>query len=112
MADQTPRAELIARLSAFVAPGATLAHVDATFVGQCVDEARALVGQLVGKHEPPTEILDRATIEAASELYHRRQAPNGISQFATPDGSPIRIARDPMNTARAILTPFLPLGFA
>ncbi|MFL0202126.1 hypothetical protein ACHFI2_16305, partial [Exiguobacterium acetylicum] len=72
----------------------------------------ALVAQLAGPHTVPAEIRDRAVIEAGSELFHKRQAPNGISQYADASGTPLRVARDPMNVARVILAPFLPLGFA
>lgn len=108
----TPR-DLIERLTKYVAPGAhSVVIVDAGFVSECVEEALALVGQVVGEHTVPATIRDRAVIEAGSELFHRRQSPNGISQFAAPDGGALRIARDPMNVARTILAPFLPLGFA
>lgn len=117
MADQgegDSRTTLIERLTRYVTPGArTVVEQDAAFVGECVDEALALVGQVIGTATTvPSAIHDRAVIESGSELYHRRQAPNGISQFATPEGAPMRVARDPMNAARAILAPFLPLGFA
>lgn len=110
--DDTARAELIRRLIAYVTPGAHAAVADAAFAGECVDEALQLVARACGGTVVPIEIRDRAVIEAGSELFHRRQAPNGISQFAAPDGNPMRVARDPMNAARAILSPFLPLGFA
>ena len=61
----------------------------------------------------PEAVLRRAILEVGSELFHRRQAPNGFPQFATPDGGQAqRIARDPMVAARPILAPFLPMGFA
>lgn len=112
--DQSGRGALIERLTRYVTPGArTVVDSDAAYIGECVDEALALVGRVIGTVTTvPGEIHDRAVIEAGSELYHRRQAPNGISQFATPEGAPMRVARDPMNAARAILSPFLPLGFA
>lgn len=112
MADQDERAALIARLTDYVTPGAHSAAADAEFIGSCVDEALALVGQACGTNTVPAEIRQRAVVEAGSELYHRRQSPSGISQFAAPDGSAMRIARDPMNAARTILAPFLPMGFA
>lgn len=112
MPDQSTPAELAERLKAYVTPGATHVVVDEAFVEQCIEEASALVAAAIGTANVPGEIVDRATVEAGSELFHRRQAPNGISQFAAPDGGHQRIARDPMNAARAILAPFLPLGFA
>lgn len=115
MSDQSQpatRDDLIARLAKYVSPGANRAVIDNEYVGECVDEALALVTQMGSTHDVPEEIRSRAVIEAGSELFHRRQAPSGISQFAAPDGSAMRVARDPMNAARAILAPFLPLGFA
>lgn len=86
---------------------------DVAFVGECVETAEALVAAYVGAAEVPAVIRDRAVMEVGSELFHRRQAPNGIAQFATADGMPgVRVARDPMVSARPILAPFLPLGFA
>lgn len=111
MADQS----MIDRLTRYVAPEArNLSIPDASFIGECVDEATALVSRVAADavNPVPVEIIDRAVIEVGSELFHRRAAPNGISQFAALDGQPVRVARDPMNAARAILAPFLPLGFA
>jgi hypothetical protein len=80
-----------------------------------IAEATALVTTYVGVAPaipPPDVILTRAIIEVASELYHRKNAPNGISQFATPEGNPIRVARDPMVAARPLLAPYVGGGFA
>lgn len=110
MAD--PRS-LAVRLAEYVAPGATSAQLPAEYLAECLAEAEAMVARAIGAAvDVPVEISERATIEAASELFHRRQAPNGVSQFAAPDGGAIRIARDPMNAARAILAPYLPMGIA
>lgn len=87
--------------------------VDEAFAAECVATADALVSAFVGSAEIPAEIRDRAVLEVGSELFHRRQAPNGIAQFAAADGTPgVRVARDPMVAARPILAPFVPLGFA
>jgi hypothetical protein len=116
MADELPDAELDAletRLRAHVTPEARHVAVDDVYVRSCAAEARQLVGQLIGTTTTvPAEIRDRAIIEAGSELFHKRQAPNGISQFADAAGTPMRVAKDPMNVARVILQPFLPLAFA
>lgn len=60
----------------------------------------------------PLVIWERAVLSCAADLYYRKQAKGGISQFATPDGSPMRLRHDPMAEARALLAPFLPAGFA
>lgn len=104
--------QLAAQLREYVTPEARHIAIDDAFVAACASEARALVDQLVSSNAVPAEIRTRAIIEAGSELFHKRQAPNGISQFADAAGTPMRIARDPLNVARVILQPFLPLGFA
>ncbi|MGG7466041.1 hypothetical protein [Plantibacter sp. YIM 135347] len=88
---------------------------DSAFVKESWDAAVALVDQRIkSAHTPvPQTLVERAYLEVGSELYHRRQAPNGIVQFATLDGgAPARVARDPMVAAASLLAPFLPLGFA
>ena len=107
-------AELIAALTAYVTPGAaSVSTGDAAFIEACADEAVAMVTAYVGVGDyVPQAILQRAYLEVGSELYNRRSAPNGISQFASPDGSVIRVARDPMVGAYPLLRPFKRGGFA
>lgn len=117
MADQMTeeqRADLLARLTAYVTPGArSTSDADAGFIEGCLDESWALVGQDIGTVTTvPDEIRDRAVIECGSELFARRQSPSGVTQYADATGAPVRLARDPMTGARAILGPFLPLRFA
>lgn len=95
---------------------------DDAFTGACLATAKSLIAGhlgvkvidgIVAESVVPEPVLDRATLEVGSELFHRRQAPNGIAQFASPDGGQaVRVARDPMVAARPILAPFMPLGFA
>lgn len=84
---------------------------DDAFVGACWVTAVELVTRYVGGATVPGEITDRATLEVGSELFHRRQAPNGIAQFASPDGgAAVRVARDPMVAAYPLLAPYVGLG--
>lgn len=86
---------------------------DSTFIAQCWAEADLMVSVYVAGafKEIPQEILDRATLEVGAELYNRKNAPNGIQQFASFDGqSAVRIARDPMQAAYAILKPYVVIG--
>ena len=76
---------------------------DDTFTEACWDEAVHLVNNYADSDLVPSKIMDRAYIECGSELYHRRSAPNGIAQFSSFDGSPIRIMRDPMTPVYALL---------
>lgn len=82
------------------------------YVTQCLAVAKQMVTDYVGDVTVPDEIVDRATLEVGSELFHRKNAPNGVAQFASLDGAPIRVARDPMVAARPILAPYMPGGFA
>lgn len=57
----------------------------------------------------PVTVLDRATREVCSDLFARRNAPNGIvnQQFAGPDGpvsAPARLHRDPLVPAYPLLS--------
>lgn len=107
--------ELIAALTAYVKPGASsTSTADAAFIEQCADEAVALVSGYVGTDAAlvPVSVLTRAYVEVGSELYNRRSAPNGISQFAAADGSAIRVARDPLVAAYPLLRPFMRAGIA
>lgn len=103
-----------AALRSYVTPEARNASIDEGFVKSCAAEALALVTQLLAgvATPPPAEVHDRAVVETGAALFTRRQAPNGITQYADPTGTPVRLARDPMNVARVILAGWLPLGFA
>lgn len=87
---------------------------DSAFVKECWDSAVALVTNRIGPNTAlvPTSIRDSAYLAVGAEFFHKRQAPNGIAQFAALDGAPVRVARDPMVAGNAILDPFLPMGFA
>jgi hypothetical protein len=54
----------------------------------------------------PVAIKDQSILIASSELFHRRSAPNGVAQFASFDGAPIRVAKDPMNAVYPLLMPY------
>ena len=83
---------------------------DDAFTEACWNEAENLVNNFADADDVPSDLMDRAYIECGSELFHRRSAPNGISQFTAFDGSPMRIARDPMTPVYPILRRFvLPL---
>lgn len=103
----------VADLAAYVSPGAALPASAEAFAASCWAQAEALVAQHIGDADVPAPISDRAALEVAAELFHRRQAPNGISQFATPDGGgAVRVARDPMVAAYPLLAPFVGRGLA
>lgn len=81
------------------------------FVDDCWAQAEYLVDSHIGTATVPDEIRHRACLEVGSELYHRKNAPNGIAQFATFDNSAVRVARDPMVGAYPILAPYVGVVF-
>jgi len=77
------------------------------FLDSCLDAGNAHVGRYIGDIDTvPNEIHRQAILICASELFHRRSAPNGVAQFASMDGSPIRVAKDPMNAVYPLLMPY------
>lgn len=70
--------------------------IDDAFVEDCYLTAKDLIATYVKSAKVPAQVLKRCYLEVGSELYHRRSAPMGVSQYATYDGAPIRIARDPL----------------
>lgn len=84
--------------------------IDNDYVDQCWEEAVALVDTFIGSHDLPTSVRTRAYLECGSELFHRRSAPMGVSQFASLDGTAVRVARDPLVGVYPILRPYIGLG--
>ena len=77
------------------------------FLHSCLDAANAHVGRYIGDIDTvPNDIHEQAILICASELFHRRSAPNGVTQFASFDGSPVRVAKDPMNAVYPLLMPY------
>lgn len=82
------------------------------FTAQCATEAPALITPYLAI-DPPPAVLDRATLEVAADLFHRKKARNGVTAFDTSDGGDtVRINRDPMAAAWPILRPYLAPGIA
>lgn len=97
-----------ARLATYVGAAAT-----DTQLATCITEATALIATLQPPEKTPEEIIERATLECAADLYHRRRARNGIITLES-DGAieTIHAPLDPLRSARALLTPYLPVGIA
>jgi hypothetical protein len=80
---------------------------ETTFPQECLNSGAALVERYIGEIVSiPASIKDQSILIASSELFHRRSAPNGVAQFASFDGSPIRVAKDPMNAVYPLLMPY------
>lgn len=81
------------------------------FITGCLNSAKSLVENYIGSVETvPTHVEDQSVLIVASELFHRRSAPNGIAQFASMDGQPVRMGKDPMTAAYPLLLPFVSWG--
>jgi hypothetical protein len=81
------------------------------FIEGCLTSGQKLVSNYIGSAQNvPSEIADQATLIVSSELFHRRSAPNGIAQFASMDGQPVRMGKDPMTAAYPLLLPFVGYG--
>ena len=85
--------------------GASVSDTD--FVQICLNTAVSLVESYVGASDVPTDVLDNCYLQVGSELFHRRNAPSGISQFASFDGTAMRVARDPMTSTYPILNRYV-----
>jgi len=83
---------------------------DSDFIEQALDAGHALVDQYQGDATVPADVHKIAILTCASEIFHRRSAPNGVAQFASFDGSPIRVAKDPMNAVYPLLQKYV--GYA
>ena len=96
----------LAELQAYVGTDET-----GSFIQSCLDSGSAQVGNYVGVITVvPDQIHRQATLICSSELFHRRSAPNGVAQFASLDGTPVRVAKDPMGAVYPLLLPYV--GYA
>jgi hypothetical protein len=84
---------------------------ETTFPQECLTAGSGLVDTYIGEVlTVPVALRDQAILIASSELFHRRSAPNGVAQFASFDGAPIRVAKDPMNAVYPLLQRYV--GYA
>lgn len=83
---------------------------ETAFPQECLHAGHALVTRYIGEETVPASIHDQAVYIASSELFHRRSAPQGVAQFASMDGTPVRVARDPMIAVYPLLQPYLGFG--
>ena len=78
------------------------------FIESCLTASTSNVEAYIGEIlTVPSEIVRQAILICGSELFHRRSAPNGIAQFASMDGAPVRVARDPMTSVYPLLQRYL-----
>ena len=80
------------------------------FIETCLDGATQMISNYVGNASVPQATFDNCVLTVGSELFHRRSAPNGVTQFAAFDGQAVRVARDPMTSVYPILLQFVGVG--
>jgi len=88
--------------------GASTSDLD--FLSDCLTEAEALVSAYTGETSIPHSVYDNSVLYVGSELYHRRSAPSGYSQFASYAEGPVRLARDPLQGVYAVLQRYVRSG--
>lgn len=87
-----------------------------TLLTRCLAVATGLLNTYLDDNLTADEILeipetthDQALLTAAADLFHQAKAPNGVAvqEYDTGNGevaaTPIRISRDPLRGARAVL---------
>lgn len=78
------------------------------FIESCLSAGNALVGRYIGEVDTvPNDVHEQAILICSSEFFYRRQSPQGVTQFATMDGAPMRAAKDPMTAVYPLLAPFV-----
>lgn len=81
------------------------------FIESVLSAGHQLVDNYIGTIDTlPHDVAVQCVLICASELYHRRSAPNGVAQFASFDGSPVRVAKDPMNAVYPLLMRYVGYG--
>ena len=81
------------------------------FIETCLTGGTKLVEKYIGEVvSVPESIKDQSILIASSELFHRRSAPNGIAQFASMDGQPVRVGKDPLAAVYPLLLPYVGHG--
>ena len=59
-----------------------------------------------GVEDIPDAVMDTAYLICAARVYANQEAPDGVSQFASVDGAPRFIARDPLEAVRPLVSPY------
>ena len=83
---------------------------ESNFVNDCHAQAIDMIDRYIGSVVLTNSVRHNVILMVASELFHRRSAPSGISQFASLDGQPVRLSIDPMRGVYPILQPYIGYG--
>jgi hypothetical protein len=80
------------------------------FISSCLTAGHSMVDRYQGTATVPDQVHIQAVLICSSEFFYRRNSPQGVTQFASMDGNPIRASRNPMVAVIPILEPYV--GFA
>lgn len=80
---------------------------DDAYVEECWDTAKDLIASYIQSAKVPVNVLKRCYLEVGSELFQRRNAPAGVAQYATYDGQPLNVARDPLAGVYPLLNRYM-----
>lgn len=80
------------------------------FIKDCWDDGYSLVYDFCEYEDVPGSIIERAALLVGANLYWLRNAPGGVTQFASFDGAPVRVQRDPMQAALPLLRRYMVVG--
>ena len=83
---------------------------DDAFLMECLSQASALVSQYTHGSTVPMSVLEGVLLQVGAELFNRRNAPSGIAQFSSLDGTPMRVAKDPLTSSYALLNRYITGG--
>lgn len=79
---------------------------DDAVLERCWNNAVLLVNKFVGSNVVPAPVLEEAYLVVGAELAERTLAPQPVAGYENPS-VPLRITRDPLNPAHAILRPWM-----
>ena len=80
------------------------------YVTACFEEATELVDAFIGSATVPQIIRNRCVLEVGARLFSRRDAKDGLAQYASLEGAPVFVARDPMVGVYPILNRYMVIG--
>jgi len=83
---------------------------DDAFLTECLATSNELISSYIGDATVPEPVLDNCTLQVGSEMFYRRSAPSGITQFASLDGTTQRVAKDPLTSVYTMLLRYTTAG--
>ncbi len=83
---------------------------DDVFLTGLLAEAQALITAYIRDTRIPESVMDNCVTQVTRELWFRRDAPAGITQFASMDGVGLRVSTDPLISVYPLLDRYVQRG--